>query len=47
MRTRLYTLAEKKTIALIFTLVARLAKVQVKKKRRDSNVDRDERLCGD
>ena len=32
MRTRLYTLAEKKTIALIFTLVARLAKVQVKTK---------------
>lgn len=30
MRTRLYTLAEKKTIALILTLVARLAKVQVK-----------------
>ena len=30
MRTRLYTLAKKKTVALIFTLVARLAKVQVK-----------------
>ena len=30
MQTRLYTLAEKKTIAMIFTLVARLTKVQVK-----------------
>ena len=30
MQTRLYRMAEKKTIATIFTLVARLAKVQVK-----------------
>ena len=30
MQTRLYTLAEKKTIAMIFRLVARLTKVQVK-----------------
>ena len=30
MPTRLYTLAEKKTIAMIFTLVARLAKFAVK-----------------
>ena len=30
MQTRLYRMAEKKTIAMIFTLVARLAKVQVK-----------------
>ena len=29
MQTRLYTLAEKKTIAMIFTLVARLGKVPV------------------
>ena len=29
-QTRLYTLAEKKTIAIIFTLVSRLTKVQVK-----------------
>ena len=30
MQTRLYTLAEKKTIAMLFTLVSRLTKVQVK-----------------
>ena len=30
LQTRLYRMAEKKTIATIFTLVARLAKVQVK-----------------
>ena len=30
MQTRLYKMAEKKTIAMIFTLVARLAKVSVK-----------------
>ena len=30
MKTRLYRMAEKKTIAMIFTLVARLAKVPVK-----------------
>lgn len=30
MQTRLYTLSEKKTIAMIFTLVARLAKFSVK-----------------
>ena len=30
MQTRLYRMAEKKTIAMIFTLVARLAKVAVK-----------------
>ena len=30
MQTRLYTPAEKKTIAMIFTLVARLAKFAVK-----------------
>ena len=30
MQTRLYTLAEKKTIAMIFTLLARLGKVPVK-----------------
>ena len=30
MQTRLYTLAEKKTIAMIYTLIARLGKVPVK-----------------
>ena len=30
MQARLYTLAEKKIIAMIFTLVSRLTKVQVK-----------------
>ena len=30
MQTRLYRMAEKKTIAMIFTLVAKLAKVPVK-----------------
>ena len=30
MQTRLYTLAEKKTIAMILTLVARLGQVPVK-----------------